>query len=72
MADVGGPSERDPIERDPIEVARGTPSAEDMAALIALLGSRRGDPSSAPEGEGYASWRRTRLAALRRDRSAAR
>jgi len=49
----------------PAEVrVRGGASAEELAAaLTALLGALR----RAPAEDRYATWRRTRLAALRRD-----
>jgi hypothetical protein len=58
---------------DAVELARGGASPEEMAAVVAVIASlaeHRADSGS----DGYAAWRRRRLAALRdrggEDRSA--
>ena len=45
-----------------VRVLRGTPSAEELAALIAVLCAR---PATAAPPTGYAAWRARRLAAVR-------
>lgn len=55
-------------DRRPVQVVRGRPSAEEVAAVLAVLAARRGDGAAAAP-TGYAAWRATRLAALRRSRA---
>lgn len=45
-----------------VQVLRGTPSAEELAALIAVLCAR---PVDAAPLSGYDAWRARRLAAVR-------
>jgi hypothetical protein len=49
----------------PVVEVRGNASAEEMAVVLALV-SRSPEPAAVPTA--YETWRRTRLAALRRDR----
>lgn len=45
-----------------VRVLRGTPTAEELAALVAVLCAR---PSAAAPLTGYEAWRARRLAAVR-------
>jgi hypothetical protein len=50
---------------DAVLEVRGNATAEEMAVLVALVGR----PSAPPAATAYETWRRTRLAAMRRDKS---
>lgn len=49
-----------------VRVLRGTPSAEELAALVAVLCAR---PTGTAPLTDYEAWRAKRLAAVRRTRS---
>jgi hypothetical protein len=53
---------------DAVELARGGATPEEMAALVAVIASLA-DRRTEASPDGYAAWRRRRLAALRDNRS---